>query len=535
MSAERRTGRWERRPRWMDYAIAVVLVAVLTAALDSLSKVLPLSEYPISYVLLTVGIAYVLGTGPATVAAMLGWLLFNYLFVPPLHHFWSVAADLRDLARQIAFIAGSAVVIVATGQAQKSRRRVQQLADEALALNRSLGMEVEERRRAEEAIRQSEERFRTLFASLPVGVVLIDPGALNFVLFNDAARAHLGYTAEEMSRIGVPDIEVLHDKSLIRSNVGRFAGGDTLEFETQHRTRTGEIRDVLVRGQAIQAEGRSLALAIWVDITERKNAEKEVRRLNAELEVRVAARTAELEAANKELEAFSYSVSHDLRAPLRAIDGFSSAVLRHYPTSLDERGQDYLQRIRTAAQRMAQLIDDILNLSRAGRAEMHVGPVDMTAVAENIIADLRRSQSRRKAEVNVEQGLIVMADLHLFHIALTNLLDNAWKFTARREVTRIQVGSLERGQIADRPGFEFPPGTERVYYVRDNGAGFDPAYADKLFSPFQRLHGQDEFPGTGIGLALVQRIIRRHGGRIWAESAVDQGATFYFTLAEDGV
>jgi len=273
------------------------------------------------------------------------------------------------------------------------------------------------------------------------------------------------------------------------------------------------------RIQRLADEASRLNVSLREEIEERKRAEEEVRTLNAELDRRVAERTTELEASNRELEAFSYSVSHDLRAPLRAIDGFSNAVLKHYPESLDARGQDYLRRIRAAAQRMAQLIDDVLGLSRASRAEMHRQRVDLSAMALEILGDLRRSQPQRKAEISVERGLIANADAHLLRIVLDNLLDNAWKFTGRRDVARIELG------VTEQDG-------ERVYYIRDNGAGFNPAYADKLFSPFQRLHAEDEFPGTGIGLALVQRILRRHGGRIWAESAVEQGATFHFTLGE---
>lgn len=224
-----------------------------------------------------------------------------------------------------------------------------------------------------------------------------------------------------------------------------------------------------------------------------------------------------LEVANKELEAFSYSVSHDLRAPLRAIEGFSSTLADEYSDRLDERGQDYLRRVAAAAEHMAKLIDDILGLSRASRAEMHPQPVNLSKMAEDIIDSLHKDEPERQAEIEIEPDLIVEADEHLIRIAMTNLLGNAWKFTSKRPVAKIELSSFEQNG-------------ERVYLVKDNGAGFKMEHFEKLFIPFQRLHKERDFPGTGIGLALVQRIVRRHEGRIWAESIVDQGATFYFTL-----
>jgi light-regulated signal transduction histidine kinase (bacteriophytochrome) len=253
-------------------------------------------------------------------------------------------------------------------------------------------------------------------------------------------------------------------------------------------------------------------------VEDQKKAEEEIRRLNAELEQRVIARTAELQAANQELEAFAYSVSHDLRAPLRALDGFSAALLSGYADQVDEQGQHYLNRIQEASRRMGQLIEDLLKLSRVTRREMSRQPVDLGALAHEIAADLQAREPQRQAEFVIGPQMVVQGDAHLLHIALENLLGNAWKFTARRERAIIEFRVLDSST------------PHPVCFIRDNGAGFDTTYADKLFAPFQRLHGTHEFPGTGIGLATVQRIIARHGGRIWAESAVDQGATFYFTL-----
>jgi len=239
--------------------------------------------------------------------------------------------------------------------------------------------------------------------------------------------------------------------------------------------------------------------------------------LNADLERRVIERTARLEALNRELEAFSYSVSHDLRAPLRSIDGFSQSLLEDYAGRLDDTGRDYLCRVRAASQRMAQLIDDLLNLSRITRAEIYREEVDLSALARSIVAELQKSQPERPVEFTIAPGLAAEGDARLLRIALENLLNNAWKFTSKHPAARIEFGAMEQeGQT--------------VYFIRDDGAGFDMAYADKLFGAFQRLHTASEFPGTGIGLATVQRIIHRHGGCVWARGEVERGATFYFTL-----
>jgi two-component system, NtrC family, sensor kinase len=225
----------------------------------------------------------------------------------------------------------------------------------------------------------------------------------------------------------------------------------------------------------------------------------------------------ELEKKNVELEAFSYSVSHDLRAPLRSIDGFSAALLEDYSDKLDDAGRDYLRRVRAATLRMSELIDDLLELSRVGRAELHRTNVDLSRLAAKIAGDLRQGDATRTAEVVIEEGLTVQGDSRLLQVVLENLLGNAWKFTANTAGARIEIGTVLRD------------GT-KVFEIRDNGAGFDMGYAKKLFNPFQRLHTEAEFPGTGIGLATTRRIVERHGGRVWAEASVGNGAVFSFTL-----
>jgi PAS domain S-box-containing protein len=250
------------------------------------------------------------------------------------------------------------------------------------------------------------------------------------------------------------------------------------------------------------------------DITERMLTEAEIRRLNQDLEKRAA----ELESVNKELESFSYSVSHDLRAPLRSVDGFSHALLEDYSEILPEEGREYLARIRASAQRMGELIDDLLTLSRLTRITAEMKSVNLSALAEKIFYELQREQPERQVNFSITKDLIAHGDPQLLRIALENLLGNAWKFTSKVENAEIEFGVQNETE-------------EPAYFVHDNGAGFDMAYADKLFGPFQRLHRMNEYPGTGIGLATVQRIIHRHGGHIWAESSVGEGTTFFFTLS----
>lgn len=262
----------------------------------------------------------------------------------------------------------------------------------------------------------------------------------------------------------------------------------------------------------------AISLQNAMEYAKRRQAEESLRELTQNLERRVTDRTSQLEVTNKELEAFSYSVSHDLRAPLRRIDGFSQAILEDYSDKLDETGQDYIRRVRASTQQMGLLIDDLLRLSRVTRAEMYHESVNMSDLAEEVIASLRASQPERSVEVSIQPKVKAHGDRGLLRIILENLLSNAWKFTGKKPLGRIEFGVTEESG-------------EKVYYVRDNGAGFDMAYADKLFTPFQRLHDALDFPGTGIGLAIVQRIVHRHGGRAWAEGKVDEGATFYFTLA----
>jgi signal transduction histidine kinase len=254
---------------------------------------------------------------------------------------------------------------------------------------------------------------------------------------------------------------------------------------------------------------------ILSDLTD---VQDEVRTLNAGLEARVAERTAELKLANKSMEAFTYSVAHDLRSPLRALSGYSEALLEDFGDRLDEAGRGFAERIQAASERMGTLIDDLLRLSRVTRADIKLGPVNLSAEVAIMARELHTREPGRRVRFIIQDGIWVQADRTLIRTVIENLVENAWKFTSQRDSAIIELGTTTSD------------GHQLCCYLRDNGAGFDSAYAGKLFEPFQRLHAVTEFPGTGIGLASVQRIVNRHGGRIWAESAVGCGATFYFTL-----
>jgi len=370
--------------------------------------------------------------------------------------------------------------------------------------------DITELKRAQEALQTERQRLNEVFDLLPACVVLLSPDH-RVPFANRFFRERFGESH------GRRCYEILFGRSEPRETCETF---EVLKDNSPHcwewtgpDGRNYEILDY----PFTDTDGSSLILEMGVDITERKRLELELRRLNEELEQRVAARTAELAASNKELEAFAYSVSHDLRAPLRAIDGFGQALLEDYADRLDEEGRSHLQRTRAASQRMGQLIDGLLSLSRTTRSEIRRTYVDLSALAQMIAGELRKTNPARQVEWDIAPGLIVHADASLMRIMLQNLLENAWKFTSKHPRAKIAVGAVEQNG-------------ETVYFVRDDGAGFDMAYADKLFGAFSRLHAMAEFDGTGIGLATVQRIVHRHGGRVWAEGKVEQGATIYFTI-----
>jgi len=357
---------------------------------------------------------------------------------------------------------------------------------------------------------QSEELFRLLVSSVKdYAILMLDPHG-HIASWNEGAERIKGYRADEIigRRFSVfyPEEDIETDKPGRELSMTLEQG--RIEDEGWRLRKDGSRfwANVVISALRNKDGGLYGFAKVTRDMTERKLYEDQL-----------LAQNTQLNAANKELEAFSYSVSHDLRAPLRSIDGFSKLLLEDYVNQLDASGADYLQRIRNNAQRMATLIDDMLNLSRLTRTEMRRQTVDLTSAAAAIVADLQTRDPERRVTFRIAEGLSVNADAHLLVIVLENLLNNAWKFTSKREQAEIELGSIrEQGKA--------------TYFIRDNGAGFDPQYADKLFGAFQRLHGMNEFPGTGVGLATVQHIINRHGGRVWADAKPGAGATFYFTL-----
>lgn len=368
-------------------------------------------------------------------------------------------------------------------------------------------------------LQESTHLLNSIIENVPAMIFLKDAKELRFTLFNKMAEQIVGFTKEEM--LGKNDFDFFppeqaefftqKDQETLQSN------SQVTIQEEPIRTKDGETRYLKTKKVAIVDKHNqpSYLLGISEDITQLKHSQDQIVLLNQQLKDQVNT----LHALNKELEAFSYSVSHDLRAPLRTIDGFSQAVLTMYADKLDERGVNYLNRLRQGSQQMGALIDDLLNLSRLSRAEMHPEQdVNLSEMAHKIAEELRHDAPDRHVRFDIEANVFVAGDARLLNVVLHNLLQNAWKYTSSHESAHIAFGV--RTDNADCP----------VYYVQDDGVGFDMQYANKLFGAFQRLHRSSEFPGSGIGLATVQRIIHRHGGEVWAEAAPEQGATFYFTL-----
>jgi PAS domain S-box-containing protein len=368
----------------------------------------------------------------------------------------------------------------------------------------------------------SEARYRAMFESNPQPMWVLDQETLRFLAVNDAALAQYGYSREEFLAMPSSLLRPPEEEQRFLAHLARRAPGVGREASWRHRRKDGSLLDVEISTHDLLFDGRPALHSLVVDVTERTRMEREIRQLNLELEERVRARTAQLQSTNRELESFTYSVSHDLRSPLRAIDGFSKLLLDHTAGTLDAEAGGYLERIRAAAQRMGTLITDLLQLSRVSRGALTLTRVDLSAMARQIADELQDGAPERRVEWRIEPGLAAHGDAGLLRSVLDNLLGNAFKYSRKVPAAVIEFGRAAQG------------GGRTEFYVRDNGAGFDMAYAGKLFVVFQRLHSPAQFEGTGVGLATVQRIIERHGGAVSGEGRLGAGACFRFSLPERG-
>lgn len=421
---------------------------------------------------------------------------------------WSLVMPIRQMTRLVeAVAAGDLKQSIAID----SQDEMGKLASAFERMTRRLAENVD-------ALQQSQELYSQIFRLSPGVITISRVSDGRYIEINEGFERSMGYARDEVINHTSTELGIWLDRRDRERLMDRMQErGEVRNYELCFRRKDGSVAAALLAANFIELYGESHLLCVITDISDRKQAEAEIRKLNEELERRVIDRTAQLSASNQELESFAYSVSHDLRAPLRSIDGFSHALLEDCGEVIGEYGRELLGRIRAAVRRMSELIDALLSLSRVTRNEMKREELNLSEMVRAILKELHEAQPHRHVEGVVADRVMAQADPYLMRVALENLIGNAWKFTSGHDQARIEFGCFEEAG-------------QRVYFVRDDGAGFDMAFAEKLFRAFHRLHPTAEFEGTGIGLATVARVIARHGGRLWVEAAVEQGAVFFFTL-----
>ncbi|MEA2660203.1 MAG: hypothetical protein QOF64_3023 [Candidatus Binatota bacterium] len=486
-----------RRVTLLKYGLAIVALAVaLGLALLAQLKGIHNLEFPLFLIAIAVTVWYA-GTAPGVLAVVLSSTIFNYFFTEPLYSFYIAPADRVDFIASVLF----AVMI---GWFSSRRRRIEE--------------ELRQARDELETAAQRTQQARLL--DLTHDTIFVRNMRDVITYWNRGAEERYGWKREEaVGRVSHQLMQTIFPAPLEEINE-KVLGTGHWEGELTHTKRDG-MQFVVASRWALQRDDAGKPVAVLEtnnDITERKRAEEEIRKLNAELEQRVTERTAELKATNKELEAFAYSISHDLRAPLRHMAGYAELLQKNASSILDEKSRRYMTMILEAAKRMGDLIDDLLAFSRIGRAETQKTVVSLEQLVKEALNEVRPETDGRNMDWTIGALPNLYGDRAMLRLALVNLVANAVKFTRKRPQPEIEIGCVDGKE------------NEIVVFIRDNGVGFEMKYVNKLFGVFQRLHRAEEFEGTGIGLATVQRIIHRHGGRVWAEGLVDRGATFYFSL-----